>query len=222
MHTGTRTHTGSARCKGRWERLICLWKDLILSFHYGNVTKSFSIARHSVRRLLCQPISGSPWATIPLCVLARVCLRMLTNARQRAQPCVDVFLCVLLYTQSQQNFLISLMPISVSLVLYVFMKSPPDGNQLPSWLTGKQLQPTLHYSPLAPASPLRSPRLIFSISHTLPLPFSPRSPGCWQAILSEPKFKTQLCLGTPMGIADVLRKASSQWLMEPRKNVLAG
>ena len=105
---------------------------------------------------------------------------------------------------------------------------PPDGNQLPSWLTGKQLQQTLHYSPLAPASPLQSPHF-FSLSHTLSIsytlslcPSPPRSPGCWQAILSEPKFKTQPCLGMPTGIAGVPRKGFGAVLGGAREKCVSG
>lgn len=155
-HSHRHRNSRFAGCKGRWERLICLWKDLILSFHYGNLTKSFSVALRSVRHLFCQ---GSFWFALFVCV----CLCMLTNARQEVQL-VWMSVSVRAPLPSQQNFYIFLVPISVSLVLYVFLKSPPDGNQLPSWLTGKQLQPTLHYSPLAPASPLPSPH--FFLSHT--------------------------------------------------------
>lgn len=49
------------RAEGRWESLICLWKDLVLSCHYGNVKNSLSFPRRLGS--LCTPpsLSGSFW-----------------------------------------------------------------------------------------------------------------------------------------------------------------
>ncbi len=131
-----------------------------------------------LRHLLCQAFSDLSCVTIHLylCMFVCVCSDMLMNARQEVQLVwMSVFVCVrvlaeLLYFP-HANF--------CSPRFICFPEIPPDGNQLPSWLTGKQLQQTLHYSPLAPASPLLSPLLIFSLSHThtLSLPFSPEAPA---------------------------------------------
>lgn len=64
-----------------------------------------------------------------------------------------------------------------------FLEIPSDRNQLLSWLTRKQLHQTLHYSPLAPTSPLLFALLIFfscslagTHTHTHTLSHSPLKP----------------------------------------------
>lgn len=167
-HSGTWTQAGFSICNGRWETLICLWKDIILSFRYGNVKKSFSFAQHLSSHCASPSLLGSLCSA--LCMFLCVCSDMLMNVRQKVKPVwMSVLVCAPLH--SEQNFFY-IPPSSVSLVLYVFSKSPPDGNQLQSWLTGKQYQQKLHYSPLAPALPLLSSLLIFSLSHTVSLSLS--------------------------------------------------
>lgn len=143
------------------------------------------------------------------CVFVSSRLDVHTNARQEAGVCVcaplRLLAQLLLLYHPRANF--------CSPRFMCFLEIPSDRNQLLSWLTRKQLHQTLHYSPLAPTSPLLFPLLIFSLARSLAHTHThthfrilPWSPGCWQAILSEPKFKTQLCLGMPTWIAEVLRK----------------
>lgn len=99
-------------CRGRWESPICLWKDLILSFHYGNLKKSFSFLRHLGS--LCTPpsLSRSFWfalcdsmsVSLFVCLLDCVCSDM--NTRQEVQ---HVCLVYAPFDLSQNIFL---MPIS--------------------------------------------------------------------------------------------------------------
>lgn len=109
------------------------------------------------------------------------------------------------------------MPISGSPHFIGFFSTPPPRWKSVTVMTDCErasADTSLFTSSTNLASPLPSPHFSsLSLTHTLLL-FLPRSPGCWQAILSEPKFKTQLCLGTPTGIAEVLRKAPAQWLTE--------
>lgn len=90
IHTGTGTHAGFARREGRWRWLICLWRDLILCFRYGNVKKSFSFPPAS-QLALCYTFSVvfsySPCAVMRFYWRAFVSSRLdvHSNARQDAE-----------------------------------------------------------------------------------------------------------------------------------------
>lgn len=161
-------------CRGRWESPICLWKDLILSFHYGNLKKSFSFPRHFGS--LCTPpsLSHSFWfalcdsmsVSLFVCLLDCVFRHEYKTGSTACVPCVCSFRLVAEHFP-HANFQPPWFCMS-------FLKPPPDGNQLLSSLTGKQLQQTLHYSPLAPALPLPSPHF-FSLTHSLSVLLPPKA-----------------------------------------------
>lgn len=161
-------------CRGRWESPICLWKDLILSFHYGNLKKSFSFPRHlgSLFRTLSVTLFLIclvwQYVCIPVCMLARLCVfrHEYKTGSTACVPCVCSFRLVAEHFP-HANFQPPWFCMS-------FLKPPPDGNQLLSSLTGKQLQQTLHYSPLAPALPLPSPHF-FSFTHSLSVLLPPKA-----------------------------------------------
>ena len=158
-----------AGCRGRWEKLICLWKDLISSFHYGNLTKSFSVALRSVRHLFCQALSDLP------CLF--VCVYACSECEAGSTACVDVCFCACSFTLSAElqyfpcaNFCFTR--------FICFLEIPPRWKSvtvMTDWETASA-DTSLFTSSTSLASPLPSPHF-FSLAHTFSL-FLPRSPDC--------------------------------------------